>query len=568
MWVYVPYVICVYMCTYKYQKFKSPIFGMSLNLLWSGKCEVDVNASSTSMFFEINLLVMCFDCLERCCLVSNLVYRDYQLSNEEVQSSNSITLLWGFIVSYGYWKLTFWITRPIYYNATPTAEEELNEQFFKALSHVQEIHTNCKILLLTHHQVWVQAECKRLGDSDNPEVSELLTAVRCLKERLALFKYCAEEVIMFRIYDPLRYGLFIALASERDLVFILLDPDAMVDTGPSAWRFSQSAESDYTNSSESDVIFVLDRILEGVCWAFKVRVEQVLQSQPSLITAYKLSNTLEFYCHTMKLLGRETALCDALWLLKDATQQTFFDILKTRGDKILRYPPLVALDLSPPLAVTMVPASAKKPDFEPVISALLDPVVQMCEKAVEAHKSNRVMNSLRRSRTGSGSNDFSTDSSASVDATLSNSNSNSSSQNNETPSKIFLVNCLTAILQPLMGHDVAREYMRNLEFMIERHVNVLVEKEEIRTNVLVGVDQMSSASFSECLRAFFGLILGSDSASLPEFEQMQVPRLRSEACPQVGRLLADAYELVYNTIVDPKNGYPDPNHWQAIGLIS
>lgn len=45
------------------------------------------------------------------------------------------------------------------------------------------------------HSRWVQAECRRLGDSDNPEVSELLkTAVRCLKERPVLFKYCAEEV--------------------------------------------------------------------------------------------------------------------------------------------------------------------------------------------------------------------------------------------------------------------------------------------------------------------------------------------------------------------------------------
>lgn len=42
---------------------------------------------------------------------------------------------------------------------------------------------------------WVQAECRKLGDTDNPEVSELLkTAVSYLKERPVLFKYCAEEV--------------------------------------------------------------------------------------------------------------------------------------------------------------------------------------------------------------------------------------------------------------------------------------------------------------------------------------------------------------------------------------
>lgn len=93
------------------------------------------------------------------------------------------------------------------------------------------------------------------------------------------------------------------------------------------------------------------------------------------------------------LLGRETALCNTLWLLKDAAQKTFFDILKGRGEKLLRYPPLVSVDLSPPAAVRegvsllleiidnyngmMVPASGKKPPFDPVISAILDPIIQV-----------------------------------------------------------------------------------------------------------------------------------------------------------------------------------------------
>lgn len=60
----------------------------------------------------------------------------------------------------------------------------------------------------------------------------------------------------------------------------------------------------------------------------------------------------------------------------------------------MRYPPLVAVDLSPPPAVRegvslllelidtynsmMVPASGKKTEFDPVITALLDPIVQVC----------------------------------------------------------------------------------------------------------------------------------------------------------------------------------------------
>lgn len=89
-----------------------------------------------------------------------------------------------------------------------------------------------------------------------------------------------------------------ALASERELVLALLDPDATVDTGQTASRFSKNSESD-SGKTESDMTFVLDRIFDGVCRPFKVRVEQVLQSQPSLIVSYKLSNTLEFYCYTV-----------------------------------------------------------------------------------------------------------------------------------------------------------------------------------------------------------------------------------------------------------------------------
>lgn len=93
------------------------------------------------------------------------------------------------------------------------------------------------------------------------------------------------------------------------------------------------------------------------------------------------------------LLGRDTALCNTIGMVKDAAQKTFFDILKTRGEKLLRYPPPVAIDLSPPPAVRegvsltleiienynsmMVSASGEKPAFDPVLSALLDPIIKV-----------------------------------------------------------------------------------------------------------------------------------------------------------------------------------------------
>lgn len=88
------------------------------------------------------------------------------------------------------------------------------------------------------------------------------------------------------------------MASERELIFSLLDPDAMTDTISTTHHLSKSLESE-SAKTEPDMTFVLDRIFEGVCRPFKVRVEQVLQSQPSLIVSYKLTNTLEFYAHTV-----------------------------------------------------------------------------------------------------------------------------------------------------------------------------------------------------------------------------------------------------------------------------
>lgn len=86
-----------------------------------------------------------------------------------------------------------------------------------------------------------------------------------------------------------------ALASERELVHALFDIDA-ADHNSTA---KNSSENNLLKAAESDFTFVLDRIFEGVCRPFKVRVEQVLQSQPSLIISYKLTNTLEFYSYTV-----------------------------------------------------------------------------------------------------------------------------------------------------------------------------------------------------------------------------------------------------------------------------
>jgi len=155
-------------------------------------------------------------------------------------------------------------------------------------------------------------------------------------------------------------------------------------------------------------------------------------------------------------------------------------------------------------------------------------------------------------------------------------------QTAEISSKIYLINCLSAVQQPLTGQEVAANYVSNLCSVIETHTNVLVEKEvdailrhcglsskisyiQNLTNEgrddehgpLAEVEEMSPQVLSECLRTFFGLVMGNEG-SLPEFEQLQVPKLHSDACARVARALSGAYELLYGVITDPRNRYPDP----------
>ena len=133
-----------------------------------------------------------------------------------------------------------------------------------------------------------------------------------------------------------------------------------------------------------------------------------------------------------------------------------------------------------------------------------------------------------------------------------------------------------------MDQEVATSYVKNLRSMIETHTRALVDKEadsilskcglsskmpyiknysstdgEDDARPLADVVETSPQMLLECLKAFYGIVTGTEG-SLPEFEQLQVPRLRSDACYGLARALAEAYELIYKAVMDPKNCYPDP----------
>jgi hypothetical protein len=169
--------------------------------------------------------------------------------------------------------------------------------------------------------------------------------------------------------------------------------------------------------------------------------------------------------------------------------------------------------------------------------------------------------------------------------------SNLFSQGVSSSQKIFLINCLESIRQPLSDSGINNDYTSSLSTKIKGYITGLIEEEVIailercklqnkvsiiRDRVrkynkseivakedeideekpLAHLDDMDSSSFSESLKLFFGLVIGSEGV-VPEFQQIQDPQVRGEVGSGVAKALLQAYELVYTTLLDPGNGYVD-----------
>lgn len=181
---------------------------------------------------------------------------------------------------------------------------------------------------------------------------------------------------------------------------------------------------------------------------------------------------------------------------------------------------------------------------------------------------------------------------SSVETLLSGVPNSQASQSVLSLRKMFLINCLSAMQEPLKTHSVADASVRSLGLRIEANIAALAEselavilercglqkkvtyiKDRIRKSKLgeivpneedfddgkpmVEADGMSVSAVSESLKLLFGLLLGGNEGAIPEFEQIRVPRFRSESCGRVARAVAEAYEIVYNAVSDPASGYLD-----------
>ncbi|GAX74715.1 hypothetical protein CEUSTIGMA_g2163.t1 [Chlamydomonas eustigma] len=528
--------------------------------------------------------------------------------------------------------------------------EEVGPLFFSALARVRQIHENCRSLLRTHHQRaglelmdmmatyqetvyerlcrWVQGECRSIGEYDAPEVGNTLQAAVCsLRERPVLFKYCAEEVatarhnalfqrfitaltrggpggmprpIEIHAHDPKRYindmlaWVHQALAGEREFIVTLFGEDKGSTTTESynIEHLSMRSAADNSQQVHEDGIgsyVLLDRIFESICRPLKVRIEQVLMTSPPLLLCFQLAQLHSFYLGLVsRAVGPGAQLAAVLRSCRDMASRVFFEQLRSRGDKLIRSPPIPPVDLSPPpqVAETMHqlleiisayesamesnplppghPAqdAAAESEISPVLAAVLDPLMDACERGAEALKPDAPSR---------------VDEVAKIDPSA---------------HRIYLINCIVAILNGLPARKrsmISRAQL--LSDMLEGHLSALVGSEVGRVLAKCGLSEildrirlykpflnsqqatpsqssqdhsaadglpssdvaLSIERISEAMRNFFVLVSSPDT--LPEFFQIQAPRTRAEGVSRVARYLYESFEFLYSVVDDPTSGY-------------
>ncbi|KAK1786393.1 hypothetical protein P4O66_018089 [Electrophorus voltai] len=471
----------------------------------------------------------------------------------------------------------------------------INEDCFKALNRVKNIHEDVKVLLRTNQQTagleimeqmavlqeasyeqlyrWAQNECRGLTQETCDVPPVLSHAMEALQDRPVLYKYTLDEFgtarrsavvrgfidaltrggpggtprpIEMHSHDPLRYvgdmlaWLHQATASEKEHLEALLKQVTMPDV-------------------ENCLQDVVGHITEGVCRPLKVRIEQVIIAEPGAVLLYKISNLLKFYHHTISGITGTSAAA-LLMTMEEAhvlSKKTFFNSLSLHATRLMDKVELPPPDLGPTTSLSqtlallrevlashdssVLPLDARQADFAQVLSCVLDPLLQICTV----------------SASNLGTADMAT----------------------------YMVNSLYMMKTTLALFEFTDKRLEMLEFQIEAHLDTLINEQAsyVLTRAGLGyiyscVQQHSteqgplsnfpSMDPSSLKAAMVGIPLGTvqfdgylaspDSFIMTQLNFLLSAAIREQIFRQSTELVCRAYGEVYRAVTDATNGYQQP----------
>lgn len=470
----------------------------------------------------------------------------------------------------------------------------IHPEFFNVLEKVQGIHNDVKVLLRTNHQTagleimeqmalhqesayerlyrWTQMQCRTLT-SDSVETPELLQkGMKYLQERPVLFTYTLDEYagarrtavvrgfidaltrggssterssanapkpIEMHSHDPLRYvgdmlaWLHQSSASEREYIVNLLQ--------------------DCTKSTEEEEKSTLGHILEGVCRPLKVRIEQVLVSDPGSLVMFKLTNLIKFYSSTIKniLKTESSSLLELMDEMHVLCRKMFFNNLNLVASRLLDKVEVPGPDLGPPSALlqmmkllqemldshasSVVEVDSRQSEFKQIMTCLLDPLMQMCAM--------------------------------------------SASHLPAADMAAYMINCLHSMKYVLALYEFTEERIEMLSAQIDAHLDTLVNEQAAgvltqsgiavvysevqRSKSVAGAGPLSKQSglgkdnIINALSSFEAYIASTEEFILPQVSYLASATLKEVATTRASDLVYNAYKTVYDILIDPINEYQD-----------
>ncbi|XP_066495680.1 conserved oligomeric Golgi complex subunit 6 isoform X2 [Tiliqua scincoides] len=469
-----------------------------------------------------------------------------------------------------------------------TRDEPMTEKFFKVLGRVKQIHNDVKILLRTNQQRsgleimeqmallqetsyeqlyrWAQGECRALTQESCDISPVLAQAMEALQDRPVLYKYTLDEFATARRSAVVR-GFIDALTrgglggTPRPIEMHSHDPLRYVGDMLAWLHQATASEKEHleallklitSEGLEENMQEVVGHITEGVCRPLKVRIEQVIVSEPGAVLLYKISNLLKFYHHTISnIVGNSAAmLLTTIEEMHLLSKKIFFNSLSLHASKLMDKVELPPADLGPSSTLNqtlvllrevlashdscVIPLDTRQADFVQVLSCVLDPLLQMCTV----------------SASNLGSADMAT----------------------------FMVNSLHMMKTTLALFEFTDKRLEMLQYQIEAHLDTLINEQAsyVLTRVglssiynivqqhkaeqgpLANVPSMDSMSLKAAMIQFDRYLSAPDGLLMPQINFLLSASVKQHIVKLSTELVCRAYSEVYSAVMNPDNGYKDP----------
>ncbi|KAG0163844.1 Golgi transport complex subunit 6 [Apophysomyces sp. BC1034] len=489
----------------------------------------------------------------------------------------------------------------------------ISDEFFDALAHLQQIHNDCQLLLMTNHQQagqqimqsmtlhqevayeklyrWTQYESRVSFGGDSIDVGKLMTkALNALRHRPVLFQTILDEIaaarrdavarafitaltrggpggasrpIELQAHDSLRYigdmlaWIHQACASEKEMLEALFQAPANKGSSSTPPVNDDKYVELPKNTQIRDAIDdLMDCAMEGSCRPLKSRMEQVLVLQPGAITSYRVANLIQFYTMTVNnILRKNAALAVTLYEITEMAYQYFFKTLNAQAERLLQ--------------------TAEPPSKELTISPVVREMTFQLKEILASYDSSLIV--ATNSTGGFPEFNFGATLDAIIDPLLRTSELAVAGYT-KIEHDIYMVNCMQHIQSVMVPYSFTSKKRESINAQIDDLLNSIASEHYDELLEQSGLAKIQDALLDKDPKTPLSVVPHMDAESLTaamsQFDSFLVlisadvsPQLQrlttSQHCRQVQNgaihILLDTYRRISKAIDDPKNGYNAPD---------